>query len=418
MRTYVLTHVPDDDLLSHLDDLVARGCENTAETLAHIAEVDQRGLYLSRGYPSMFAYCVDRLHFSESAAFRRIHAARVARQFPALFDAVADGRLNLTSVRLLSAYLTSENLDELTAAAAHRRTSEVKELIAKRFPQPEFIPDLVPAVTPIRDGQAPVPTDNLSHVPSTAEPARAVMFQSEQAPEPARGSRARVVPVSEDRVKVELFVTRSTYEKMRYAQELGSHSMSASGLAELFDEGLDAVIEKREKRKFAATSRPRTPVNRPGSKRYVPAHVYRAVWKRDDAQCTFVSQDGHRCGERNMVEFDHMVPVALGGRATMESMRLRCRAHNQYEAERVFGRDFMQRKRDQARVTRASTPPADDTTKDLMAGLRELGVGVEMARRAIEYSRKQGGRTLEERMKAALQFLCPRGVQMKKFAMA
>ena len=385
MRTYVLTHVLDDDLLSNLDDLVARGRENTAETLAHIAEVDQRGLYLSRGYPSMFAYCVARLHFSESAAFRRIHAARAARQFPALFEAVADGRLNLTSVRLLSAYLTSENLDELMAAAAHRRTSEVKELIAKQFPQPEFIPDLVPAVTSIRDVQAPVPADILCRVTSPAEPTRAVMFQNEQAPEPARRSRASVVPVSEVQVKVELFVSRTTYEKMRYAQELGSHSMSATSLVELFDEGLDEVIKKREKRKFAATSKPRAPMNRPGSKRYIPAHVYRAVWKRDGGQCTFVSQDGHRCGERNMVEFDHTVPVALGGRATMDSMRLRCRAHNQYEAEQVFGKPFMQAKRQQAQTARAhkklDAQAQDPVDRDILAGLRELGVRADIAQR-------------------------------------
>jgi 5-methylcytosine-specific restriction endonuclease McrA len=193
--------------------------------------------------------------------------------------------------------------------------------------------------------------------------------------------------------------------------------MSASALAELFDEGLDAVIEKREKRKFAATTKPRTPVNRPGAKRYVPAHVRRAVWKRDGGQCTFVSQDGRQCGERNMVEFDHTVPVARGGRAAMDSMRLRCSAHNQFEAERVFGREFMRRKREQAKViqTVAAQDPVD---RDILAGLRELGVRADIAQRALEYSRRQPATTLPERMKAALQFLWPRGVQRGAVAMA
>src|SRR6267378_4309079 len=34
-------------------------------------------------------------------------------------------------------------------------------------------------------------------------------------------------------------------------------------------------------------------------------------------------------------------PLARGGESTIDNMRMRCRAHNQYEAERVFGSGFM-----------------------------------------------------------------------------
>jgi hypothetical protein len=37
-----------------------------------------------------------------------------------------------------------------------------------------------------------------------------------------------------------------------------------------------------------------------------------------------------------MLEFDHIEPVARGGHATTANLRLRCRAHNQYEADRIF----------------------------------------------------------------------------------
>jgi 5-methylcytosine-specific restriction endonuclease McrA len=48
---------------------------------------------------------------------------------------------------------------------------------------------------------------------------------------------------------------------------------------------------------------------------------------------------------------DHVVPAARGGKATMENLRLRCSAHNQYEAERAFGVDFIRRKRQEAFAT-------------------------------------------------------------------
>jgi hypothetical protein len=40
-----------------------------------------------------------------------------------------------------------------------------------------------------------------------------------------------------------------------------------------------------------------------------------------------------------------VIPVARGGRATTDNLRLRCRAHNQLEAERAYGAYFMEGKR-------------------------------------------------------------------------
>ena len=91
MNRYSLTHVSDPALLRDLRSLLSRERATTAELLAHLAEVDDRRLYAAAGHPSMFAWCVEELHLSEDAAFKRIRAARVARQFPAVFTMLADG---------------------------------------------------------------------------------------------------------------------------------------------------------------------------------------------------------------------------------------------------------------------------------------------------------------------------------------
>jgi hypothetical protein len=65
--------------------------------------------------------------------------------------------------------------------------------------------------------------------------------------------------------------------------------------------------------------------------------VKREVWRRDGGQCAFVARDGHRCTERAFLEFHHLQAHALGGPATADNISLRCRRHNQYEAELVFG---------------------------------------------------------------------------------
>ena len=66
---------------------------------------------------------------------------------------------------------------------------------------------------------------------------------------------------------------------------------------------------------------------------------------RDRGRCTFVGDGGKRCDSRERLEYDHVHPVARGGRTTVENLRLRCRAHDQFEAERVYGAGFMREKR-------------------------------------------------------------------------
>ncbi len=102
MRAYVLSQLSDRELLRNLTAIVVRDRGTTAEMLAHIAEVDARRLYLPAAYPSMREYCVHELHLSEDAAYKRIQAARKAREFPAILDAVAEGRLHLAAVCLLT----------------------------------------------------------------------------------------------------------------------------------------------------------------------------------------------------------------------------------------------------------------------------------------------------------------------------
>ena len=76
---------------------------------------------------------------------------------------------------------------------------------------------------------------------------------------------------------------------------------------------------------------------REGPSRHIPSAVKRAVWRRDGRQCAFVSAGGHRCTERAFLELHHIHPHALDGPATVANISLRCRRHNAYEAELVFG---------------------------------------------------------------------------------
>jgi hypothetical protein len=404
VNTYCLSHLSDPVLLRGLATLVSQDRATTAALLAHLAEVDARKLYLPAAYPSMFAYCVGELRLSEDAAYKRIQAARAARQFPAIFAAVADGRLHLAAVCLLAPHLTADNADELLAAAAHRSKTELEQLLAECFPRPD-VPALIQALSPaptLGAGQlAPgqVATDTPEH--AGAFPAQLAPGQVE-VPAP----RSKVTPLAPERFALQVTIGQSTYEKLQYAQALLSHQLAPGDLAAVVDRALEALIGQLEQRKFAATAKPR-PRRSTANPRYIPAHVRRSVWARDGGQCTFVSATGKRCPARSRLEFDHLDPVARGGQATVARMRLRCRAHNQYAAECTFGTAFMSNKRREAQRAAAAREEEQRQERDVVPWLRRLGFSTNEARRAAAECESIPDASLEERLRLALSCLRP-----------
>jgi hypothetical protein len=330
----------DDALLRAVSILVARDRALTASLLAHLAEVDARRLYLALGHPSMFAYAVEALHLSESAAYRRIHAARAAQRFPQLLALVAEGRVHLAAICLVVPHLSENNFEEVVAAVSHRSKAEVERWLSVRFAPPLLTAAAEPAM-------AEAPVEFAAAPAAELVPGRVASVETVTAPV------APPPPAVAPHIALRLVLPEATHAKLRHAQALLAHAVPGGDLAQVVDRALDALIAQIERRKAAATNRPRTP-RAAVSARTVPAHVRRAVWQRDGARCAFVSRHGRRCSARARLEFDHMDAVARGGTAHAERVRLLCRAHNQFEAERVFGREFMRGRREQARAGRAA----------------------------------------------------------------
>src|SRR5688572_19454312 len=95
------TELSDAELLTVTRGLVGRSNQLLASLLAHLGEVEARGIHRTRACASLYAYCIYELRFSEDEAFRRVTAARLVRRFPALLDAVASGELHLTGLLML-----------------------------------------------------------------------------------------------------------------------------------------------------------------------------------------------------------------------------------------------------------------------------------------------------------------------------
>ena len=371
-----VSRVTDQELITRLLRLVRADQKLNAGLLLHLGEVDARGLYREHAYPSMFAYCVEELHMSEAQAYLRIQAARLGRRFPRVVLLLGQGALHLTAIKLLGPHLTADNHVRLLEQASGKGKREIEQLVAAIAPKPDVpscirkLPDASCTHDPRRDALAPTSVD-ANQVPVALEAAAASSpvdarqalpeaCNSNRAPfaleARASSKRASSRPLSPGRYKMEFTAGQALHDKLEQLKELLRHQVPDGDLAVIVERAVDLLLDNTMKQRFAQTTAPNKPRSakrrrlRNANSRYIPRAVIREVHQRDAGQCTFVSSDGKRCAERGFLELHHHgVPHARGGKATVENLRLVCRAHNALFAEREYGRDFMRSKLMQTR---------------------------------------------------------------------
>jgi len=359
-----LRHLSDDELVARVKSLAARERDATALLVAHLAELDTRDVHLRAGYGSLFAYCRDALALSEHEAYNRIEAARAARRFPVILERLAEGSVNLTTVRLLAPHLTPDNYRGVLESARGKRKSEVEEIVAKLSPRP----DVPPSIRKLPETR-PASLSPLAPLDSSAPLAPALPTL----PLPPPASSAGVTPLAPDRYKLQLTIGGETLEKLRLAKDMLRHAVPSGDDAAILDRALTALLADLARKKFAAASQPRLSRGTAPGSRHIPAEVKRVVWLRDLGRCAFVGTNAQRCTERGFLEFHHVRPYAAGGGATVENVQLRCRRHNDYEARVYFGHGSSKRRGGFVPPTRSGTSSSPDTAPLPSSGTRCSG---------------------------------------------
>ena len=360
MDPFATSHLSNRAVLHDLKTLDAHDRRTTAVMLTRIAEAQDRKLFLQEGFSSMHAYCEGELHWCEGTASRRIAAAHAARRFPVVLNAVTEGRVHVTGVLMLSRYLTSGNVDELLEAATHKSKAEIAMLIAERFPQPdvpEMLRPIAPPPIPVIDTLQGESSPEKIHasIPPTALPTQVLASASSPEKIEPQAARSELRPIAPERFAFQGTFDRETYDLIQEVRALLGHEIPLGEAVLVIKRALRIAKIQLLKEKHGVTDRPGHSRGS-ASARTIPREVRRAVWARDGGKCAFVSENGRRCEARASLEYDHIEPVARGGQATAENVRLLCRAHNRYAAERAFGADFMDRKRREARARGRSAP--------------------------------------------------------------
>jgi hypothetical protein len=349
-----ISSLSDPELLANTRALIGRSNQVLAALLAHLGEVEARGLHRTRACSSLYAYCIYELRLSEDAAVNRVSAARLARRFPELLDAVAAGELHLTGLLLLGPHLTHENLREVLARAKHRTKKEIAKLVR--------ILDPLPAVPARIEALGPSPLAVVHSHPTWAEqvasfcPVRELLPGDRPADWLEQGKLSapeRIeAPVGKPlQYKVQFTATEEYVDLMERAAALLSNRGEDNGIEQIQLRALRLLVEGLEKRRFGAPEPSSREVKKdpdpaaPRS-RHIPARVRRAVFERDGARCAHVDMGGRRCRETHHLELHHLLPFARGGAHTAANLTLRCAAHNAHAAELDFGPEHIRRQRD------------------------------------------------------------------------
>lgn len=265
-----LTHLSDLDLVATVTRLVAREHDATADLIAALAEFDARRLYLGDGCASLFTYCIERLHLSESAAYHRITAARVARRFPLILDRLRAGALTLTAVGLLAPHLTDANHREVLDAARHQGKRAIEELVARLHARPDIVASVrklpaprVSAADRTALAEHPAALPNVSaragagRVASPSQLAAADADVPTASTLPSLRRPAVVRALAPARYQVQVTVSAETHAKLRRAQDLLRHVIPNGDPAAVLDRALTVLLDQLERSKCAATSAPR-----------------------------------------------------------------------------------------------------------------------------------------------------------------
>ncbi|HTL12383.1 MAG TPA: HNH endonuclease signature motif containing protein [Bdellovibrionota bacterium] len=336
--------------------------EQTAALVAHLSEVCRRDLALKRGYASLFKYAREALGLTDSMAWERVSAARLALQVPETIDRLLTGELTLAAAGELWKCLQNEKRAALGSSPSGKPSGPTEALAL----QPSLIPAQAPAKHTAPSG--PEVYDAFAQIlGKTRRESEAVLQEwrrerngtrAEESGAPSPRPASRRNSHSRSWTECSFFLGAEELALFDRLRDLLSHKLGTRDPQAVFQwllqKGLDQVDPLRreariQKRKQAKQKRAHKdaapqcleqeaarPVSLPASavakatqRKPISAPLRRRVWIRDKGRCQHTDPlTGRQCDATGFLDLDHVVPVSQGGENLEENLRVSCANHN------------------------------------------------------------------------------------------
>lgn len=330
--TSTLRNLTNDQLLSSTRIAVSDERRAALAVLEHLQVIQDRKIYLERGFPSLFEFCTKELGYSNGAAQRRIQAMRLMKEVPEVQEKIQSGQISISSAAQIQSFLQLEKKEdhaytkteklELLATCEGKSSRDVEKELARR--NPEVV------------------------------------------------RRDSIRAVDEDNMRLTITVSDDLWRKIERLRALRSHTKAhlktEELLAWLVELGLDKAdpvrkaerAQKRSKHRdsFASSERddradfdslptsevrvrqtglPRaesvlsskSPRARRERTRYINAEVTHRLSQSQKGGCSYVDpRTGRRCGSPYFLQRDHIEPYSEGGSNDAANLRWYCGPHN------------------------------------------------------------------------------------------
>ncbi len=244
-------------------------CEG--ELLKSLEEVERAQVYFLLGMKSLFQYCLEALHLTESQASAMIGVMRKAKVIPALKEAIERGDMNVSRAKRIVSVMNVGNAEVWIGKAQKLNQRELELEIVRENPK------------------LPLPE--------------------------------RISPISAERSEVRFTVTSELESKLNRAKEIlnsASFEDTLEKLTTLFLEKNDPFHKKMRSLRIAP---------RP-LQRSIPRSIRNRVLIRDKGQCIHREPNGVRCNSRKWVNVHHLHAFSQGGDHSLQNLATLCYGHH------------------------------------------------------------------------------------------
>jgi 5-methylcytosine-specific restriction endonuclease McrA len=318
----------NQDLIASTEYVVEQERKIVQVVIWHLQEIQERRLYLSMNYTSLYECLIKHFKMSDTTAYGRIKVLKILEDVPTVSEALKTGDLNISNIALAHSYIekhqkvTGEELSlndkvELIENLKNKTNSEVKELLA-RCNQDFALPHYEIRLLTKTHGQMKSTISNelvekIEHLKSLI-------------------SHENINPTHEELLNLAFDALIEKVEKKKGIHQRQSkpavEKMAKSAAQRTKTQETPPIADASSKTAEPPTQEKTTQQITDGNTRYIPKSVKRFILKRAAGKCEHIHTDGERCSSHFQTQFDHVIAFSKGGKTIAENMQLLCRVHN------------------------------------------------------------------------------------------
>ena len=316
-------------------------CEQ--ELVAIISQVDSNKSFYKLGYSSLFSYMTQALGLTESVACNISAVVRKAYQVPKLQEKVLSGEISLSKARKLTPVITKENQDQWLKVAETKTQKQIEREVALAHPKAAIIEKMNYVSSYLEIKEKVEIKQNIPRLKLELGVSEKLMLKLRRCQDLESGRQKKNMSLEEClEVLAQYYLEKKDPVKKAQRQKargrLGSSVLDVENNAPASVSGR-AVGKATKKHRSPITTdsktkkKPVSPITvgdgaKKRNRRLIPAKIKHQVQLRDKGCCSYRDHNDKRCRSQRYLETHHKVPVAQGGKNTLDNLQLLCSGHH------------------------------------------------------------------------------------------